>query len=128
MVKFLSLEEILFLHHSVIEDFGGLHGVKDEGRLLSAVASPMQQAFGEDLYISVLDKCAVIMRNIIGGHPFVDGNKRTAVTVGGVFLMRNHIQLACSPKELEDFAVQIAVEHLTVKQIASWLKKNSKKS
>ena len=126
MATYLTLEEILFLHHSVIEDFGGLHGVRDEGRLLSTIESPKQQVFGKELYASVFDKAAVVLRNIVADHPFVDGNKRTAVTVCGVFLMRNKYSLTCSPKLLEDYVVQIAVEHLTVKQIASWLKKHSK--
>jgi death-on-curing family protein len=68
------------------------------------------------------------MRNIIGDHAFVDGNKRGAVTVAGVFLKRNKHALTASPKELEDFAVRVAVEHLDVPVIAAWLRAHSKQS
>lgn len=50
------------------------------------------------------------MRNIIADQPFVDGNKRTGVIVCGIFLRRNGSELAASPAELEDFAVQVATE------------------
>lgn len=125
MINYLSLEEILRLHFQVIEDFGGSHGVRDEGRLLSVVAAPQQTVFGSEQYPTVLEKAAVYLRNIIGDHPFVDGNKRTAVTVAGIFLVRNHKKLTAKPNELEDFAVRVATEHLEIAEIAKWLKERS---
>ncbi len=125
-MKYFSLEEVLLLHFKIIEDFGGSHGVRDEGRLQSVVASPGQEVFGEALYATLYEKAAVYLRNIIADYPFVDGNKRTAVTMAVIFLQRNGFKLTASPKELEDFAVQVAVEHLDVPVIAAWLKSQSK--
>jgi death-on-curing protein len=125
MTHYLSAEEILQLHFLVIEDYGGSHGVRDEGRVRSVIEAPAQEAFGVEQYKTVYEKAAVYMRNIIGDHPFVDGNKRTGVTVCGVFLRRNGVNLAATPKQLEDFAVQIAVEHLDVDEIAKWLLENT---
>ena|SRR3990167_914556 len=124
MTKYLSLEEILRLHFQVIEDFGGSHGVRDEGRLASLVSAPKQEVFGAEQYPNIFQKAAVYMRNLIGDHPFVDGNKRTAVTVAGIFLLRNGYRLTASPKELENFAVKIAVKKLDVIEIAAWLKEH----
>ena len=124
MTKYLSLEEILRLHFQVIEDFGGSHGVRDEGRLASLVSAPKQEVFGAEQYPNIFQKAAVYMRNLIGDHPFVDGNKRTAVTVAGIFLLRNGYRLTASPKELENFAVKIAVKKLDVTEIAAWLKEH----
>src|SRR6266404_7310688 len=114
MIQYLSLKEILRLHFQVIEDFGGSHGVRDEGRLSSLELSPQQEVFGTEQYPGNFEKAAVYMRNLIGDHPFVDGNKRTGVTAAGVFLMRNGYVLSATPQELEDFAVRIAVEKLEV--------------
>jgi death-on-curing protein len=50
IVKYLSLEELLRIHHQLIEDFGGSHGVRDEGRLKSVVAAPSQEVFGREQY------------------------------------------------------------------------------
>ncbi|HSX53503.1 MAG TPA: type II toxin-antitoxin system death-on-curing family toxin [Patescibacteria group bacterium] len=124
-IKYVGLEEILRLHFQIIEDFGGSHGVRDEGRLQSVVQAPKQIVFGEEQYPSIFDKAAVYLRNIIGDHPFSDGNKRTAVTVCGIFLARNGIVLRADPKDLENFTVKVATHHLKVDEIATWLKQNS---
>lgn len=122
MVRYLTIEEILRLHFQIIEDFGGSHGVRDEARLRSVEQAPRLEAFGTEQYPGLHEKAAVYARNIIGDHPFTDGNKRTGVTTAGIFLLRNDVHLTASPQELEDFAVRIAVERLDVKTIAAWLK------
>lgn len=124
MISYLSLEEILRLHFQVIEDFGGSHGVRDEGRLMSVVAAPAQEVFGTEQYPQVIEKAAVYIRNIIADHPFVDGNKRTAITITGIFLARNGRGFTATPRELEDFAVRVATDHLGVSEIAGWLKEH----
>ena len=124
--KYITLEEILRLHFLVIEDFGGSHVVRDEGRLQSVVEAPYQNLFDEEQYPTIYDKAAVYLRNIIGDHPFQDGNKRTAVTVCGIFLGRNGHHLTATARELEDFTVQVAVQHLSINEISSWLQSNTK--
>ena len=127
MTLYFNLEEILLLHFKVVEDYGGSHGVRDENRLRSVVEAPASNVFGEDQYKTLYEKAAVYMRNIIADHPFYDGNKRSGVTVSVIFLMRNKIILTATPKELEDFAVTVAVEHLEINEIAQWLETHSKK-
>lgn len=112
----------------MVEAFGGSHGVRDEGRLASVVGAPKQAVFGEEQYKGIYEKAAVYLRNIIADHPFVDGNKRTAVTVCGIFLMRNGSGLTATSKELEDFAILIATDHTSVHEITIWLQMHSKKT
>lgn len=126
MAKYLTVEEVLRLHFNVVEDYGGSHGVRDESRLKSVIDAPRQEVFGAEQYPSICEKAAVYIRNIIGDHPFSDGNKRTGVTVAGVFLIRNGISLTASPKELEDFAVKVATDHLDILEIAAWLEAHTK--
>ena len=123
---YLSIEDILRLHHSIIDDFGGSHGLRDEKQLLSVVESPKLEVFEQEQYPSVFDRAAVYARNIIADHPFIDGNKRSGITCAGVFLLLNGQSLISVPKDLEDFAVKIAVDHLSVETISDWLKQNSK--
>ena len=120
-IAYISLEEILRIHFQLIHDFGGSHGIRDEGRLASVVQAPQQEVFGSEQYAGLHEKAAVYYRNIIGDHPFVDGNKRTAVTVCGIFLARGGCVLRVTPKELEDFTVEIATKKLDIKTIADWL-------
>jgi death on curing protein len=124
-INYLSLEEILRLHFQVIEDFGGSHGVRDEGRLLSVVEAPKLKAFGQEQYETVCEKAAVYLRNIIGDHPFIEGNKRSALTTCAIFLKRNGKSLMATSLELENFTVKVAVNHLEAAEIASWLKRNT---
>ena len=117
---------MLRLHFQLIEDFGGSHGVRDEGRLKSVVEAPKQEVFDKEQYASIYEKAAVYLRNIIGDHPFTDGNKRTGVTVCAIFLARNGKHIVAEPKDLEDFAVRVSVEHLGIAEIAEWLQRKTK--
>lgn len=120
-LHYFSVEEILRIHFQVIEDFGGSHGVRDERRLRSLVDAPKQVVFGKEQYSTIYEKAAVYLRNIIGDHPFSDGNKRTALTICGVFLARNGKDFAAAPIDLENFTVRVATDHLSVTDIAEWL-------
>ncbi len=124
-ITYLSLEEILRLHFQLIEDFGGSHGVRDEGRLTSVIEAPKLEAFGVEQYSTIHEKAAVYLRNITGDDPFTDGNKHTAVTVCGIFLRRNNKRLTASPNELEDLALKVANEHLEIAEIAEWLENHT---
>lgn len=122
----LTLEQLLEIHAIVIETTGGSLGLRDLGRLEAAVASQTQNAFGEDLYPTLFDKAAAIIRGIIADHPFVDGNKRCAMLAGLVLLDINGVSFSMKPKEIEDFAVLIAVERLDIPFIVKWLIQHTK--
>lgn len=126
-MRYLTAEEVLQLHFQVIEDYGGSHGVRSEDRLNSVVLAPQQSVFGADQYVAVYQKAAVYMRNIIGDHPFADGNKRTGIVVASIFLMQNGYEIESSTQEIEDFAVKVATDKLDVPVIAQWLEAHSKK-
>lgn len=114
------------LHFQVIEDYGGSHGVRDDGRLKSVVKAPAQIIFGETQYATIYDKAAAYLGNIIRDHPFSDGNKRTALTVCAIFLSRNGHVFIANPRLLEDFVVRVATDHLSIAEISAWIKTNTK--
>jgi death-on-curing protein len=88
-----------------------------------------QEVFGEELYPELHEKAAVLLRGIIADHAFVDGNKRTGIMSALVFLNLNSEDTSIlTDKELEDFAVQVAVERLDVPTIAAWLRAHSKRA
>ena len=124
----LTLEQLLELHVLVIQQTGGSQGLRDLGRLEAAIATQTQSVFDEELYPTLYEKAAAMIRGIVADHPFVDGNKRTAMLTGLTFLHINGIIFAAKPGELEDFAVQVATDHLDVPAIATWLKNHSKKA
>lgn len=117
----LSLEQFLQIHALIVEATGGSVGLRDLGRLDAAIATQAQHVFDEELYPTIVDKAAAMIRSIIADHPFVDGNKRTAMLTGLTFLAINHVQFMAKPGEIEDFAVKIANKKSDVPVIASWL-------
>jgi death-on-curing protein len=125
-VEYLTLEEVLLLHARLIQRTGGSGGVRDMGLLDSALARPWATFGGEDLYPSLWHKAAVLMHSLIKNHPFVDGNKRTALTATGLFLELNGYALTANNEEVLDFVRRAAVGKGDIESMTTWLEKRSK--
>jgi death-on-curing protein len=123
-MKYLTVEQVLFLHARIIEETGGSHGVGDIGLLQSAVARPQAVFEDQDLYPDVFSKAAAFMDSLVRNHPFVDGNKRTGITAAAVFLRRNGWLLSVSNRKLEAFTMQVLRAELSLSQIAQWLREH----
>ncbi|MBI2123822.1 MAG: type II toxin-antitoxin system death-on-curing family toxin [Candidatus Wildermuthbacteria bacterium] len=126
-MRYLTKEQVLLIHSMVIDETGGSHGVRDYGAILSLESLPRQSAFGKELYPTLFSKAAVYARNIISGHPFVDGNKRTAMTAASVFLENNRYKLIAEKGTVEKFALLLIKKKLTIETIASWFEKNTER-
>jgi death-on-curing protein len=126
-IRTLSLPEVLFIHSAIIDESGGSHGVRDEGLLQSAVHRVQQTFDGKDLYPSVIDKAAALFLGLLKNHPFVDGNKRTAVTALGVFLGNNSIDLKADPEDLAAWVQKAAASPLNQKTATSWIRAHTAK-
>ena len=120
-MTYLTAAQVLFLHARLIEETGGSHGVRDVGLLESAVARPQVSFGGEDLYPDLATKAAALMESLAGNHPFVDGNKRTAIAAAGIFLSRNGRRLTASNEEVECFTSEVAQSRHSLEEIAAWL-------
>jgi len=97
---FLSVDHIMAIHRQVVEDFGGNAGVRDRGLLDSAAAMPGAVFAGEFLHKSIGDMAAAYHYHICRNHPFMDGNKRTAVAAAEVFLDVNGYEFAAEDETL----------------------------
>ena len=75
-MRFLKLNEVLYLHQQLLKQSGGADGIRDLGALESALAQPQMTFDGVDLYPTLVDKTAALGFSLINNHPFVDGNKR----------------------------------------------------
>ncbi|MBI2338168.1 type II toxin-antitoxin system death-on-curing family toxin [Candidatus Daviesbacteria bacterium] len=106
----------------MVKRFGGSHGIRDIGLVESAVARPQATFGGKFLYISIFDKAAALLQSLLKNHPFVDGNKRTALTSAGLFLRKNGYRLINSHQKEVEFAIRVDNGNLTIDQISKWLK------
>ncbi|MEM1973793.1 MAG: type II toxin-antitoxin system death-on-curing family toxin [Thermoplasmata archaeon] len=126
-MKYLKYEELLFIHSAIIDATGGLHGVRDLGLLLSIIEKPKLKFLGKEIYRSVFQKATVYLESIAKYHPFVDGNKRTAIAAALRFLNLNSYNFDASDEEIENFILMVVEEKLDIDMIAKWLKKHSRK-
>lgn len=124
---YLSVSRVLFIHDQMVKRFGGSHGVRDIGLIESAIARPQSTFDKQELYESLFDKGAALLQSLLKNHPFVDGNKRTALSSAGIFLKLNGYYLVNTHEEEIEFAVAVDNKHLSIEEISKWLKKNSKK-
>jgi death-on-curing protein len=125
-VEYLTPAEVLLLHARLIQRTGGTSGVRDMGLLESALSRP-QATFGQnDLYPDLWGKAAALMHSLIKDHPFVDGNKRTALTVTGVFLELNGHKLAASNQAVLEFARKVVMRGMELAEMVDWLEAHSR--
>lgn len=127
MLKYLSGAEILLIHSRLVDETGGLHGVRDYNAIQSVIDQPRQAVFGKELYPTVFLKAAVYARNIIAHHPFLDGNKRTGITVASVFLSDNGYTTEAKEGEFYKLALHIAEDKWEYEKIAAWYESHTTK-
>lgn len=104
----ISAVEVLAIHDRLISTSGGSYGIRDESGLLSALGRPFQTFGGEDLHASVFAKAGALLHALCTNHPFVDGNKRTALVVAAYVLHREGIGLDIPIEEGEAFMLDVA--------------------
>ena len=84
-----NLSAVLAIHKEVLGAHGGSDGLRDKGLLESAIAAPQATMFGEPVFSNGIEIAAAYLFYLCQNHPFVDGNKRTALATCLVFLSQN---------------------------------------
>ena len=120
-----TAENVLFLHTVAVEAFGGSEGVRDAESLRAAVARPWGSSSGRDHFPTPFGKAAALAESMIRRHPFIDGNKRTAMYAAAYLLETFGYEPQAEQQDLEDFAVSIAVGDMGTTDIARWLESHS---
>jgi len=88
-LKHLTVETVKAIHTEVLAAHGGAAGIRDETLLESAAAAPQASMMGQSLISDLLEIAAAYLFYISRNHPFLDGNKRTALAACLVFLEEN---------------------------------------
>ncbi|MBI5762859.1 MAG: type II toxin-antitoxin system death-on-curing family toxin [Planctomycetes bacterium] len=125
-MNWISLEELLLLHARVVEASGGGGGVVHAGSLESALQRPFTQFDGVEHFATLHEKVAAMTHSIIAFHPFIDGNKRTALVAADVVYRLNGLRISPS-KAVEDFFWSIARGEQDVPAIATWLAEHTER-
>lgn len=127
-MRYVSAEDALVLHAFVVDETGGSHGVRDVGMLQFALERARTAFGGNEVFSSVFEKAAATLESIARNHPFVDGNKRTALAVAIRTLELNGYEFEARNPDIVRFMVRVVAKHLEVPEIATWLKRHSRKT
>ena len=125
-MEYITLNEVLLLHVRLIQQTGGSRGVRDIGLLDSALARPQATFGGDDMYPDLWTKAAALAHSLVQNHPFVDGNKRTALAATGVFLELNGHKLVSSNEGAVDFIHRVIAGQMELEDMATWLRTHSR--
>lgn len=116
-------EFILRAHERELENHGGIAGVRDHGMLESALARPKNLwAYSGESKPDPAILAAAYAFGIARNHPFLDGNKRTALVAARTFLLRSGFQLNANNEEKAEAILQLAAGELTEEAFATWLR------
>jgi len=106
--------------------FGGASGVRDLGLLESAIGNAEATFGGEFLHQDLFEMAAAYLYGICRNHPFVDGNKRTAMSSALVFLEMNDIWIESNDDDLYDLVIATAEARVDKSEIAEFLREHVK--
>ena len=106
--EFLTLDDVLLIHDEQLGAYGGIHGIRDQGLLESAVMMPQASFGGEYLHKNLFEMAAAYAFHIAENQPFLDGNKRTALVSALVFLDINGFVILDEDMKLYDAMIAIA--------------------
>ncbi len=104
----LTVEIVREIHAASLEGFGGADGVREPSLLESAVAAPQVTIGGYSPFADLAEVAAAYLFYLCRNHPFLDGNKRTALGACLVFLRLNGVEPKPDSAKWESLTFAIA--------------------
>src|ERR1700682_6262239 len=121
-IVWLLEETVIAIHYRQISEHGGGEGLRDEGLLSSAMARPKNLLAYSKPRPDLAALAAAYAYGIARDHPFVDGNKRTALVAARTFLMVNGVDLDATQDEKYLTFLELAKGTLAEEELADWIR------
>jgi death-on-curing protein len=113
----LTREDVVTLHEMILPS-----PIRDEDLLASAVEKPWAGYMGVELYPGLAEKAAALLLGLARNHPFLDGNKRTALGACDLFLAANGSHLVFdSDEEVAGFVEAVAQGGMEHEDVVAWI-------
>ena len=127
-IKHLTVAAVKAIHREVLAAHGGARGIRGEALLESAVAAPQATMMGRSLISDPIEIGAAYLFYLCRNHPFVDGNKRTALASCLVFLESNDLlpNTKLMTDEWEAFVLDVAASKIDRQETTERLRKLAK--
>jgi death-on-curing protein len=117
--EWLEIDIVLDFHAEQLALFGGADGIRDRGLLESALARPINKFTYGETDLAAL--AAAYGFGIAKNHPFIDGNKRTALASMIVFLGLNGIDLDAPQEVATAIILSLAAGEIGEEALARWI-------
>ena len=121
-VVWVREDVVLAVHLRQLAEHGGGEGIRGEGLLQSALARPQNLLAYGDPPPDLASLAAAYAYGIARNHPFVDGNKRTALIVARLFLLLNGMNLVATQEEKYSTFLSLASGELSEEELANWVR------
>jgi death-on-curing protein len=122
---FLTLDEVLAAHADLIERYGGVPGLRDLALLSSSLGAVRATFDGEYLHPSLFEMAGAYLFHVARNHPFVDGNKRTALMTALLFLWLNGHEAAAPDDDPASLVEGVAAGSVTKAQASAFLERHA---
>ena len=114
-------EVVTAVHQMLLAEHGGISGIRDQALLESALNRPRQRfAYSDEL--SIFELAAAYCYGLAKNHPFVDGNKRIALTVSAIFLEINGYSFDAPEPDAVVVIEGLAAGTLEEDALSSWFR------
>ena len=122
-MKYLDKDDVIVLHDRMIEAMQGLRG--ENPQQIQLFDSALQQIQNDDYSPCFIDKLTHLIFACVKFHPFLDGNKRTALLVARTFIAMNYREILPNDfyQQLENVVVDLAANQISKEYLQEILKK-----
>jgi death-on-curing protein len=117
---FLNVDDIIALNKKIIAEYGGIYGLRERNLAEMCVDSVINNYYYKKP--DLIELSVIYAFSIVQNHPFLDGNKRTALMSMLIFLDLNGIETNFPAKELEDNIVKIATKEIKKEEFLKWIR------
>jgi len=114
----ITSQEIIEIHADILRDFGGTPGIRDTGTLDYVIYQVNQSK-------KTVRKSAIILHGIATGHPFIDGNKRTAFVAADNQVRDQGHLISATDDDVVSFMLEVAEYKHTRESVEEWLKEKT---
>ncbi len=124
MTRYLTCDEVAFIHARVIEEHGGPADVLSVHLIESAVAAPQSTFGGIDFYRTIAAKAAALGFSLVMNHAFQDGNKRTGFVAMQTFHLLNDHSLTCTADAAEAIILSVCRGATSRVEFIEWVERH----
>ena len=121
----LTRQQVIEFHRRLIDQYGGLHGIRNESLLDAALEAPFAAFGGQPLFPTVRERCGRLAFGIVANHPFNDGNKRIGVFAAFATLRLNGYSITSTPAEATGFGMGLASGSINYQDALNWIQHHS---